>query len=60
MQTTAPTHRVASSSRDRSESAVTPILGHRRRASLHLSWQLNAAIAGILALGIAFGVLLQL
>jgi hypothetical protein len=60
MQITAPIHRIASYSRDLSERRVTQVRGHRQRRPLHLPWQLNLAATGLIGLGIAACVFLQM
>ena len=60
MQITAPIHRIAAYSRDFSGQSIVRIHDHRHRRPLRLPWHFNLAAAGLVALGIAACVLLQM
>ena len=60
MQITAPIHHLATSARGVRASRVTHIRGHRQRRPLQLRWQLNLAVVGLISLGIAACILLQM
>ena len=60
MRISAPTQRVAAPPRDLSERSATCIRGHKQRKSLLLPWRVNSAIAGMIGLGIAVCILLQM
>ena len=59
MQITAPTH-PAAVSRGQTGKAITVLRGHKKRAPIHLPWQVNAVITALIGLGIAACVLTQL
>ena len=61
MQITASIHRVAASARDlRARGRVTPVRGHKQRGPLHLPWQFNLAVTGVIGIVIAVCVWLQM
>ena len=61
MQITASIHRVAASARDlRSRGRVTHVRGHKQRGPVHLPWQFNLAVTGVIGIVIAACVWLQM
>ena len=60
MQITAPVHRLASSARGIRAGKITHVRGHRQRGRLQLPWQFNLGAIGLIGLGIAACILLQM
>ena len=61
MQITASIHQITVTARKFRERGDAQVYGHKRtRSPLHLPWQFNLAVAGLISLGITAGVWLQM